>query len=138
MESLLTTARVELCEREVEKEDEVDISDSVHLEVSSINARHFYGKLPTLIILDDTVLQMHLSFLSGDNSFDDILKQVQCILPIYLLTFAFLKKAKCGSFLVSVKLKVDLCASLCFFLSKIYLGPHQKKKPAGAGQCYRL
>jgi len=34
LESLLLTARVELCEREAEKEDEVENSDSDHLEVS--------------------------------------------------------------------------------------------------------
>ena len=39
LESLLTTARVELCEREAEKEDEVENSDSDHLEVSSSNVQ---------------------------------------------------------------------------------------------------
>ena len=39
LESLLTTVRVELCEREAEKEDEVDNSDSDHLAVSSSNAQ---------------------------------------------------------------------------------------------------
>lgn len=34
MESLLTTVRVELREREAEKEDEVENSDSDHLEVN--------------------------------------------------------------------------------------------------------
>ena len=39
LESLLTTARVELFEREAEKEDEVENSDSDHLEVSYSNAQ---------------------------------------------------------------------------------------------------
>jgi len=34
LESLLSTARVELCEREAQKEDEVENSNSDHLEVS--------------------------------------------------------------------------------------------------------
>ena len=39
LESLLTTATVELSELEAEKEDEVENNDSDHLEVSSSNAQ---------------------------------------------------------------------------------------------------
>jgi len=40
---------------------------------------------------------------------------MQCIVHIYLLPFAVLKKVKCGSFLVSAKLKVMVCVYVYVF-----------------------
>ena len=75
LESLLTTATVELSDIEAEKEDEVENNDSDRLEVSSSNGqwRRCYGKFPMLIM---TIVNISQFLMSVDCSLEEILKHI--------------------------------------------------------------